>query len=330
MHVDDLAHAVSVVFCRSALSDFDLTPGSMHVEEDEQVGRSIALILAVETFELAWSGRDRLAHLADELCRTLVETDHRALRIGLFSIEVEHVLHAGDIVGVDLRNAPHVQAPAHGLTRKADVLGEADHRTRQQLQRPTSAALRGLGTGGRDQQGFLLARELTACSRAWLFAKRCLQVTEHEALLGSVHGRAANSHAGGDIVVAGPRVGGQQNLRSLELARGVLASAHNRGEFGALGWAQFNPIAYIHPCLLCTRGTDEQLNRMADVSRAAKSFTPKQGQYMAFIHRYTRLHRRPPAEADMQDYFRDSPPSVHQMVLTLERAGLIRRRPRVD
>jgi Mn-dependent DtxR family transcriptional regulator len=30
----------------------------------------------------------------------------------------------------------------------------------------------------------------------------------------------------------------------------------------------------------------------------------------------------------MQEYFRVSPPSVHQMVLTLERAGLIRRQPR--
>ena len=39
------------------------------------------------------------------------------------------------------------------------------------------------------------------------------------------------------------------------------------------------------------------------------------------------LHRRPPAETDMQQYFRVSPPSVHQMVLTLERAGLIRRQP---
>jgi Mn-dependent DtxR family transcriptional regulator len=68
---------------------------------------------------------------------------------------------------------------------------------------------------------------------------------------------------------------------------------------------------------------------MADVSRAAKSFTPKQGQYLAFIHLYTRLHRWPPAEADMQEYFRVSPPSVHQMVLTLERAGFIRRQPRV-
>jgi Mn-dependent DtxR family transcriptional regulator len=59
----------------------------------------------------------------------------------------------------------------------------------------------------------------------------------------------------------------------------------------------------------------------------AKSFTPKQGQYLAFIYAYTRLHRRPPAEADMQQYFRVSPPSVHQMVLTLERAGFIRRQP---
>jgi DNA-binding MarR family transcriptional regulator len=77
------------------------------------------------------------------------------------------------------------------------------------------------------------------------------------------------------------------------------------------------------------RGAHEQLNRMAGVSHAVKNFTPKQGQYLAFIHLYTRLHRRPPAETDMQQYFRVSPPSVHQMVLTLERAGFIRRQPRV-
>ena len=67
---------------------------------------------------------------------------------------------------------------------------------------------------------------------------------------------------------------------------------------------------------------------MAGVSRPANTFTSKQGQYLAFIHLYTRLHRRPPAEADMQTYFRVTPPSVHQMVLTLEREGLITRRPR--
>jgi Mn-dependent DtxR family transcriptional regulator len=67
---------------------------------------------------------------------------------------------------------------------------------------------------------------------------------------------------------------------------------------------------------------------MAGLSRSRKFFTAKQGQYLAYIHLYTRLHRRPPAETDMQEYFRVSPPSVHQMVLTLERAGFIRRQSR--
>ena len=57
-------------------------------------------------------------------------------------------------------------------------------------------------------------------------------------------------------------------------------------------------------------------------------FTPRQGQYLAFIYAYTQLLGRPPAEADLQRHFRVTPPSVHQMVLTLERAGLIRRQPR--
>jgi len=56
-------------------------------------------------------------------------------------------------------------------------------------------------------------------------------------------------------------------------------------------------------------------------------FTPKQGQYLAFIHAYTLVIGRPPAEADLQRFFQVTPPSVHQMVITLERNGLIRRRP---
>jgi repressor LexA len=56
-------------------------------------------------------------------------------------------------------------------------------------------------------------------------------------------------------------------------------------------------------------------------------FTPRQGQFLAFIHHYTTLHGRPPAEAEMADFFRVTPPSVHLMVLTLERRGLITRVP---
>jgi Mn-dependent DtxR family transcriptional regulator len=56
-------------------------------------------------------------------------------------------------------------------------------------------------------------------------------------------------------------------------------------------------------------------------------FTEKQGQYLAFIHTYVLLNGRPPAEADMERHFRVTPPSVHRMVVELERRGLIRRRP---
>jgi len=56
-----------------------------------------------------------------------------------------------------------------------------------------------------------------------------------------------------------------------------------------------------------------------------QGFTEKQGEYLAFIYVYSHMFQRPPAETDMQRYFRVSPPSVHQMVTTLERAGFIRR-----
>jgi repressor LexA len=58
-----------------------------------------------------------------------------------------------------------------------------------------------------------------------------------------------------------------------------------------------------------------------------KSYTDKQGQYLAFIYYYGKIHGCPPSEAEMQLYFRVSPPSVHQMVLTLETHGLIERTP---
>lgn len=60
---------------------------------------------------------------------------------------------------------------------------------------------------------------------------------------------------------------------------------------------------------------------------ASHGFTAKQGQYLAYIHAYTLVMGRPPAEADLQRHFGVTPPSVHSMVLGLERAGLIQRTP---
>lgn len=59
----------------------------------------------------------------------------------------------------------------------------------------------------------------------------------------------------------------------------------------------------------------------------AGPYTPRQGQFLAYIHSYTRLHRQPPSEMEMAAYFGVSPPSVHQMVVVLENLGLIQRTP---
>ena len=69
------------------------------------------------------------------------------------------------------------------------------------------------------------------------------------------------------------------------------------------------------------------MSQKSGATRRDRGFTEKQGQYLAFIYTYSRMFRRPPAETDMQRHFRVSPPSVHQMVVTLERNGLIRRQP---
>ena len=58
-----------------------------------------------------------------------------------------------------------------------------------------------------------------------------------------------------------------------------------------------------------------------------KPYTDKQGQYLAFIYYYGKIHGSPPSESEMQQYFQVSPPSVHQMILTLETRGLIARTP---
>jgi DNA-binding MarR family transcriptional regulator len=82
---------------------------------------------------------------------------------------------------------------------------------------------------------------------------------------------------------------------------------------------------HVHLGLLVIR--DHESIYDVDASPPRASFTAKQGQYLAFIYAYTRVLGRPPAEADLQRHFRVSPPSVHQMLLTLERKGLIRRTP---
>lgn len=70
--------------------------------------------------------------------------------------------------------------------------------------------------------------------------------------------------------------------------------------------------------------TERKMQTMPDMK---SEYTPRQGQFLAFIYYYTKLNRCPPAEDDMARYFAITPPSAHQMVITLEERGLIERVP---
>ena len=93
---------------------FTLRPGRFHVEEDEQVRRAVAPVLAVVALDLSRLGRDRQAGLADELNRALVEANHGPLRVGRLGVEIEHVLHAGDAIRVE--GGLHPMSLRHGLS----------------------------------------------------------------------------------------------------------------------------------------------------------------------------------------------------------------------
>jgi len=58
---------------------------------------------------------------------------------------------------------------------------------------------------------------------------------------------------------------------------------------------------------------------------SSRSF--KANAWRSFIVAYAKLNRRAPAEADLQRYFEVTPPSIHSMIVTLERRGLIKRTP---
>ena len=81
----------------------------------------------------------------------------------------------------------------------------------------------------------------------------------------------------------------------------------------------------VKPCE-CTIRLIADAKRQTD-GPMERRYTPKQGQYLAFIYYYTKIHGRSPAEADIRSYFKVSPPAVHQMILTLEIQGFIGRTP---
>lgn len=87
----------------------------------------------------------------------------------------------------------------------------------------------------------------------------------------------------------------------------------------ALGWPRLQPTA------VGAASNGEEVMRSAVKNN--KHYTHKQGRYLAFIYYYTKVNGRAPSEADLQAYFRVTPPTVHAMILNLAAKGLVERSP---
>ncbi len=175
------------------------------------------------------------------------------MRLG---IEIEEILHAGDVIAINLGDAPHfllpglqiviVQPAADRVGRDALVFDQFDHSIGQKLQGPAGATRRGVRARQRHQLHFLLAVQLAGRTRARLFAEGGLDADLHKALLGAVDGRAAGLYRCRDGLVADAGVGSQQDLHSLHPSHRQFTAAHQGAEFVSFGLAEINSISYIH------------------------------------------------------------------------------------
>jgi hypothetical protein len=68
-----------------------------------------------------------------------------------------------------------------------------------------------------------------------------------------------------------------------------------------------------------------EVRRGTSARRSADEPTPRQREYLEFIAKYMARYGVAPAEADIQQHFMVSAPSVHSMIKTLERRGFITR-----
>jgi DNA-binding MarR family transcriptional regulator len=55
--------------------------------------------------------------------------------------------------------------------------------------------------------------------------------------------------------------------------------------------------------------------------------THRQGQLLAYVYWYTKIHRVPPSENEIAEFMGIYGPSVHRMILLLEVKGYLSRRP---
>ena len=130
-----------------------------------------------------------------------------------------------------------------------------------------------------------------------------------------------------DATAMGSKIAVELTLDDIDDLLGCVAAEANHSDDGKVR-RLLDPVCDQLSRLLDQYTDDAPPAAVRPIAAATKPrFTAKQGQYLAFIYHFTKIHRQPPAEADLRRYFNVSPPAVHEMILALERHGFISRVP---
>ncbi len=179
------------------------------------------------------------------------------------------------------------------------MIGQLDHLVSQKLKRPT-----GPPGGGVDKPSPPEAPPpwLTVCGQRLAGVLRSTRLRDwpppavawcDKWSIRYIQGRS-------DHLVAHTLIRRQQDLRTLEPAGRVMATAQKGVQLLTFKLAEFHTISYIHLILLTRWNTGEsQINQTFGIqpSSGAPQFTRLQGQYLAFIDAYTRIFERSPGRS---------------------------------
>ncbi len=104
-------HLMSEIHSSAPLGHLDMPPASFRLTEHEQVSSAVSLVLVVISFHPTRLGPDDRSLIGHQLPGCLVETDHGMVRVVVFVVQVQHVLHSSHELTAHLRDAPLLLLP---------------------------------------------------------------------------------------------------------------------------------------------------------------------------------------------------------------------------
>ena len=102
---------MSKVHSSAAPGHFDVSPSALRFTEHEQVPGPVSLVPGVIALHPSGGGLDGRPPIPKQLLGGLVKTHHWPLRVVLFVIKVQHILHPGDELPAQLGDAPFLFLP---------------------------------------------------------------------------------------------------------------------------------------------------------------------------------------------------------------------------